>query len=74
MASQPVTLLRLPQVISRVGLKKAAIYSRLDANSRFYDPSFPRPIKTGQRCVAWVESEIDTWIQSKIDATRQSAA
>ena len=33
---------------------------------------FPRPVKTGKRGVAWVESEIDAWIERLI-AVRDAA-
>ncbi|TAG02382.1 MAG: AlpA family phage regulatory protein [Betaproteobacteria bacterium] len=38
--------------------------------------TFPRPVKTGKRGVAWVESEIDDWIERRIaerDATHTNA-
>jgi len=52
-------LVRLPEVIHRVGLGKTAIYSRIRAGE------FPRPVDLGG-VVAWVESEIDAWIEAKI--------
>ena len=46
-------LLRLPQVLDRVGYKR----------SRFLDlvrqGVFPRPVKLGARAVAWPESVVD---------------
>ncbi|HEY5850417.1 MAG TPA: AlpA family transcriptional regulator [Lysobacter sp.] len=51
----PVFLLRLPEVISRVGLKKTAIYARIAAGT------FPRPVTDGG-VSRWVEAEIDAWI------------
>jgi prophage regulatory protein len=29
---------------------------------------FPRPVKIGLRSVAWVESEVDDWVKSRIAA------
>lgn len=74
MTTQPVILLRLPELSARIGLRKAAIYARMNGASPQFDPSFPKPVKLSARAVAWVESEIDAWVQSKIAATRQSAA
>ena len=55
------TLLRFPDVINRTGLKRSSIYTRLK------EGTFPKPIKIGERAIAWIESEIDQWITDRID-------
>jgi predicted DNA-binding transcriptional regulator AlpA len=49
----PPRLIRLPEVIARVGLKRSSIYQRM-AEGRF-----PKGRSLGPRCAVWVESEID---------------
>lgn len=56
--SAPARLLRLPEVMSRVGLKRSAIYQRMS------DGSFPKSRSLGPKCSVWVEAEIDGWIAS----------
>lgn len=56
------TLLRLPQVEARVGLRKSSIY---DAVRR---GEFPAPLRLSRRAVCWPESSIDAWIASRIAA------
>jgi prophage regulatory protein len=51
-------LLRLPEVIARVGLKRSAIYQRMS------EGRFPKSRSLGPKCAVWVEAEIDAWIQS----------
>jgi prophage regulatory protein len=66
-APTPLCLWRLPDVIQRVGLRRSAIYSAIQAGT------FPAPIKLGRRCVAWPSDAIDTWIRKAIaeaDAAR----
>jgi prophage regulatory protein len=53
-------LLRLPEVESRVSLRKSAIYAGVKAKS------FPAPIKLSTRAVAWPESQIQAWITERI--------
>lgn len=53
----PGRLLRLPEVMARVGLKRSAIYQRMT------DGRFPRSRSLGPKCTVWVESEIDAWIR-----------
>ena len=56
--SPPARLLRLPEVMARVGLKRSAIYQRMS------EGRFPRSRSLGPKCVVWVDTEIDEWIHS----------
>jgi prophage regulatory protein len=51
-------LIRLPDVIARVGIKRSMIY-RLMGEGRF-----PRSRSLGPKCAVWVESEIDEWVKA----------
>lgn len=62
------SLIRLPEVLKRTGFGKAWIY-RLISEGRF-----PAPVKIGVRAVAFVESEVDEWIQSVIEISRNNVA
>ena len=59
-------LLRRPEVESLTGLSRTRIYEEMTADR------FPRPVKTGLRSVAWVESEIAHWQLQRI-AERDNA-
>ncbi|WP_316554737.1 helix-turn-helix transcriptional regulator [Klebsiella aerogenes] len=61
-------LIRLPEVLKRTGFGKAWIY-RLISEGRF-----PAPVKIGVRAVAFVESEVDEWVQSVIETSRNNVA
>jgi prophage regulatory protein len=61
-------LLRLPEVVTRVGLQKSSIYEMLGRTP----PAFPRPLKLSRRAVCWPASAIDSWIQERIKAGGQS--
>ena len=58
------TLIRLPEVQRRTGYSKAWIYRLLKENR------FPRPVKIGSRSIAFVENEIDEWINQRIAESR----
>lgn len=62
------TLLRLPSVEGKTGLRKSQIYALINAGA------FPPPVKLSERCSAWVESELDEWIESRITASRKEAS
>lgn len=54
--SPPARLLRLPEVMDRVGLRRSAIYQRMS------EGRFPKSRSLGPKCAVWVEAEIDDWI------------
>ena len=66
-------LIRLPEVILKTGLGRAAIYAKLDSKNRRYDPTFPRSVPLTTNRVAWVEHEVDEWINTRIAQRDQQA-
>lgn len=76
MALQAATapkLINISQLRDKIKLGNTAIYERLNPNSKYYDPKFPRPIKLGDgKCppIAFIESEIDSWIEYRIQQSR----
>lgn len=57
------SLLKLPEVIRRTGVCRAAIYVRMEKGT------FPSSIKDGAS-TRWVESEINAWVHGRIAAAR----
>lgn len=53
-------MLRLPAVKSRTGLPTSSIYKLIE------EKRFPRQIKLGPRTVAWLETEIEDWLEARI--------
>jgi len=54
------SLLRLPAVKARTGQSRSSIYAAIQRGE------FPKPVPIGARAVAWVESEIDEYIERQI--------
>lgn len=67
-ASGALILERLPQVKARTGLSRSAIFRGI-ANG-----TFPRQVKLGERASAWVCTEVDAYIASRIAARDAKAA
>ncbi|HDP0319587.1 AlpA family transcriptional regulator [Salmonella enterica subsp. diarizonae] len=59
--SQSHRLLRLPQILDKTGLKRAQVYAYMKTGD------FPKSVKIGPSSVAWLESEIDDWINEKLN-------
>ncbi len=58
------TILRLPAVKAQTGLSRSTIYLRIS------NEEFPRPISLGGRAVGWLESDINDWLDEKIEISR----
>ena len=58
------SILRLPQVRLRVGLSRSSIYQKISRQE------FPRPVQLGIRSVGWLESEIERWIEERVEHSR----
>lgn len=65
-------LLRRPELEALIAKSRSWIYSTIDPKSRYYDPTFPKPIKLGGTSVAWIESEVIAWIDLCIARRNES--
>lgn len=63
-------ILNIKAVIEITALSRSTIYELMNPKSKYYDVSFPKPIRLTEVRVGWVSQEIDDWIESKI-AQRQ---
>jgi prophage regulatory protein len=61
MQDRPVEFLRLPEVLKRTGKSRSGLYA---------DDTFPAQVKIGKRSVAWLSSEVQSWIDAQIRASR----
>jgi prophage regulatory protein len=68
----PLNVIRLPKLKVKLDISKSSVYSWLDPKSPNYDPTFPKPIRLGAKAVAWVELEIDEWLEMRIKSSRNA--
>ena len=61
-------LIRLPQVESLTGLKRAHIYGLARRGQ------FPKPLKVGARASAWRESLVRQWVADRIREAQDGVA
>ena len=60
MTNHPIRFLRLPEILRRVPYSEAHIW-RLEKAGKF-----PRRVRIGANRIAWVESEVNNWVSSKL--------
>ena len=61
----PVKILRIKDVMKKLGIARATIYDWLNTKSPRYDPTFPRQRRLGAKSVGWLESELDDWLNNR---------
>ncbi|WP_434534006.1 helix-turn-helix transcriptional regulator [Enterobacter hormaechei] len=61
-------LLRMSDVIDLTGLPKSTIYLKMKSKE------FPRQVSIGARSVAWVEAEINDWIENNIQNRKDNCS
>lgn len=61
-------IVRIKELTQRTGLARSTIYEKLNASSKQYDATFPKPVRLGASSVGWISTEIDQWIASRIHA------
>ncbi|WP_347290840.1 AlpA family transcriptional regulator [Kluyvera georgiana] len=60
--NQHERFLRLPEVMHLCGLSRSTIYDLISRDA------FPKQIPLGGKNVAWVQSEVSTWMADRINA------
>ncbi len=59
-----LAILRLNQVKHRTGLSRSTIYQAMKRGE------FPRKVSLGARAVGWLDSEIEAFLRSRVEASR----
>ncbi|EHA6958932.1 AlpA family transcriptional regulator [Vibrio vulnificus] len=55
---RPMRFLKLKEVMEKTALSRSAIYRKMN------EDQFPKSISLGDRAVAWVESEVEEWMEN----------
>jgi prophage regulatory protein len=63
-----INFIKLNTVILNTGLSRSHIYALAQKGQ------FPKPVKLTERSSAWVASEVQEWIESRIQARDGEAA
>ena len=57
--SKPNRILRAGAVVDRTGLSRATVYRYMHAGA------FPASVRLGPGTVGWLESDVNSWIESR---------
>ena len=61
-------IINIKEVIQFTSISRAKIYEMIKVDSKYYDPSFPKPIRLSESRIGWVALEVHQWIEVKIQS------
>lgn len=61
-------IINIKEVIEFTSISRAKIYEMIKSDSRYYDPTFPKPIRLSESRIGWVALEVNNWIEVKIQS------
>lgn len=61
-------IINIKDVIQFTSISRAKIYEMINVDSKYYDPSFPKPIRLSESRIGWVALEVHQWIEAKIQS------
>ena len=59
-------IINLREVIEFTSISRAQIYEMINVKSKYYDTTFPRPIRLSESRIGWVAMEVNQWIEGKL--------
>ena len=59
-------ILRMAELKTRIGLSRSTIYEFQNSGH------FPRSVSLGSRAVGWLESDIEAWMESRINVSKSA--
>ena len=58
-------VIRINEVLAYIGISRSTLYEKINPKSKYFDESFPQPVRLGLNSVGWIEGEVITWIKGR---------
>jgi prophage regulatory protein len=58
-------MFRVKDVIKKIPISRSGIWSSVKKGT------FPKPVRIGARSVAWTQSQLDEWLESRREASNE---
>lgn len=59
-------IINIKDVIQFTSISRAKIYEMINEKSKYFDPTFPQPIRLSESRIGWSAWEINQWIEDKL--------
>ncbi|KKW75111.1 AlpA family transcriptional regulator [Acinetobacter sp. AG1] len=60
-------IINIKHVFEFTALSKSKIYELINKGLKYYDPTFPQPIRLSESRIGWSAWEIHQWIEFKLE-------
>lgn len=61
-------IININDVIEFTSISRAKIYEMIKVDSKYYDPTFPKPVRLSESRIGWSAWEINQWIEDKLES------
>ncbi|WP_202740398.1 helix-turn-helix transcriptional regulator [Acinetobacter sp. 'aerobic (ED)'] len=60
-------IITVSDVIKFTSISRSKIYEMINKESKYHDPTFPKPIRLSESRIGWSALEIHLWIEGKLE-------
>ena len=64
-------IITVKDVMKFTSISRSKIYELINKESKYYDPTFPQPIRLTEMRIGWSAWEIHQWIESKLESREE---
>ena len=61
-------IINIKEVIQFTSISRAKIYEMINVDSKYYDASFPKPVRLSESRIGWSAWEVHQWIEDKLES------
>ena len=61
-------IVNIKEVVQFTSISRAKIYEMINEKSKYYDPTFPRPVRLSESRIGWSAWEVHQWIEDKLES------
>lgn len=61
-------IITVKDVVKFTSISRSKIYELINKESKYYDPTFPQPIRLSESRIGWVALQVHQWIDFKIQS------
>lgn len=61
-------IINIKDVIQFTSISRAKIYEMINEKSKYFDPTFPQPVRLSESRIGWSAWEVNQWIEDKLES------
>ncbi|RKG33593.1 AlpA family phage regulatory protein [Acinetobacter guerrae] len=61
-------IITVKDVMKFTSISRSKIYELINKESKYYDPTFPQPVRLSESRIGWSAWEVHQWIGAKLES------